>query len=308
MTTNKRTTKAREGLTDQQRKNFYAEQRAARSSKLNAKAGLPADADVSDLLRVDVERATQQRHGDNARRAAAIADGTLVLPPYDPFEAGGNWPRRSDYPDGEKYDGLYHAAARERLGWMMGLSYLKDAHTLTDEHLEAMEGHSQSHWRELREVARKFVEVNEWLRKAATRTPAEQAAAAEAFERSDAGRAMDALVNPTPAQVKVREQQRERDARRDPAKVIHQNAKKYHRRALASLEAKRGRLAYLENLLAEWPNMDHDERYDRANAYAKVTPQAIEEARQGIETALQLVAQRADEVEAIEAATDQPRH
>jgi hypothetical protein len=307
MTTNKRTTKAPEGLTDQQRKDFYAEQRAARSTKLNAKAGLPADADVSDLLRADAERATQQRREDNARRAAAIADGTLVVPSYDPFEPGGNWPRRSDFPDGEKYDGLYHAAARERLGWMMGLSDLKEAYTLNDDQLDAMEGHLQTHWRELREVAVKFVEVNEWLRKASSRTPAEQAAIAEAFERSDAGRAMDALVNPTPAQLKSREQQRERNARRDPAKVIHNKAKKYHQRALESLEAKRSKLAYMEDLLAAWPNMGHDERYDRAHEYAKVTPQAIVEARQAIDEALLVVDQRVNEVEAIEAATDQPR-
>lgn len=294
-----RTTKAPAGLTDEQRQAFYAEQRANREAKANARAGLPADASWLDRIQADVEQSTKVRADERAQRDAAIAAGTLVPPaPESPFTFNEQPPRRGAFTSDDEGEHEYRTAMRVHLGWMMHLDGMREAHGLTDAQIDAADKspEDKEHLRELRDLARLWVTFFAGL----TRSPEEQAARYEAWLKSDEGRAVEALLNPTDAQVKTRMQQNARDARRDPRRVHLQNAKKNHKRALEGIRRERARIGSAERLLADWPSIPPAERYYRVMEH-DAAPKTIREARQAIEELTETAGKWAEVVEAIEA-------
>jgi hypothetical protein len=116
-------------------------------------------------------------------------------------------------------------------------SELRAALTLTDEQIDAMPEHEREYQRQLRSDARDS--VGRWRRSNVAREAATQPG------ETVAARLADSLMNPTPARIKAREQQKARNARRDPHKARLSTAKNNLRRALETAKKQAARRAYL---------------------------------------------------------------
>ena len=116
-------------------------------------------------------------------------------------------------------------------------SELRAAVSLTDEQIEAMPEGEREYQRQLREDAR-ALEAHWQARRA---TP-------QASPQSTISRLAESMENPTLVRIKAREQQKARNARRDPLKVKLSNAKRNLRDALATAAKQAARRAWLLGL------------------------------------------------------------